>query len=83
MKFSSMLLYVNDEFPTKQVFEQLLDVGGTLYRKGKFLYSVEKAFASDNHFWLYFQYDNENLYTDTVVDTLDNSAKVTVKSPGV
>lgn len=75
MKFSSMLLYVNDEFPTKQVFEQLLDVGGTLYRKGKFLYSVEKAFASDNHFWLYFQYDNENLYTDTVVDTLDNSAK--------
>lgn len=39
------------------------------------MYSVEKCFASDNHFWMYFQYDNENLYTDTVVDTLDNSAK--------
>lgn len=75
MKFSSMLLYVNDEFPTKQVFEQLLDVGGTLYRKGKFLYSVEKAFVSDSHFWIYFQYDNENLYSDTVIDTTDNSSK--------
>lgn len=75
MKFSSMLLYVNDEFPTKQTFEQLLDIGRALYRKGKFLYSIEKSFADDNHFWMYFQYDNESLYTNTVVDTLDNSAK--------
>lgn len=75
MKFSSMLLYVNDEFPTKQTFERLLAASRPLYRKGRFLYSVETSFASDNHFWMYFQYDNENLYTDTVVDTLDNAAK--------
>lgn len=75
MKFSSMLLYVNDEFPTKQTFERLLATGRSLYRKGRFLYSVETSFVGDNHFWMYFQYDNENLYTDTVVDTLDNEAK--------
>lgn len=75
MKFSSMLLYVNDEFPTKGVFERLLEVGGSLYRKGKLLYSVEMSFLNDDYFWMYFQYDNESLYTDTVVDTLDNSAK--------
>ncbi len=75
MKFSSMLLYVNDEFPTMQTFETLLDVGRKLYRKGKFLYSIEQTLINDRYYWMYFQYDNENLYTDTVVDTLDNSAK--------
>lgn len=50
MKFSSMLLYVDDNFPNKQTFEQLLQVGGNLYRKGKFLYSVEQSFISNRHF---------------------------------
>ena len=59
MKFSSMLLYVDDNFPNKQTFEQLLQVGGNLNR----------------HFWMYFQYDNENLYSDIVIDTTDNSSK--------
>lgn len=75
MKFSSMLLYVNDEFPTKRVFERLLEKGRTLYRKGNFLYSIEQELIDDKYFWMYFQYDNESLYTDTVVDTTDNSAK--------
>ena len=75
MKFSSMLLYVDDNFPNKQTFEQLLQVGGNLYRKGKFLYSVEQSFISNRHFWMYFQYDNENLYSDIVIDTTDNSSK--------
>lgn len=75
MKFSSMLLYVNDNFPDKHTFEKLLQVGGSLYRKGKFLYSVDQSFISSNHFWMYFQYDNENLYSDTVIDTTDNAPK--------
>lgn len=75
MKFSSMLLYIDDNFPNKQTFEQLLQVGGSLYRKGKFLHSVEQSFISDQYFWMYFQYDNENLYSDTVIDTTDNSSK--------
>ena len=70
-----MLLYVNDEFPTTQTFETLLGVSRKLYRKGKFLYSVEQTLIDDRYYWMYFQYDNENLYTDIVVDTLDNSAK--------
>ena len=75
MKFSSMLLYVDDEFPTKQVFEALLEKSSTFYRKGHFLYSVEQCFVHERYYWMYFQYDNEDLYTDTVVDTFDNSAK--------
>lgn len=75
MKFSSMLLYINEYPPTKQSFDSLLAIGPQLYRKGNFLYSVEMKYISDTHFWMYFQYDNENLYTDVVVDTTDNSAK--------
>lgn len=75
MKFSSLMLYVNDAFPSKKTFDTLLQVGRTLYRKGNFLYSVQQEFVDDYHYWMYFQYDNENLYTDTVLDTTDNSAK--------
>ncbi|MDD4510003.1 MAG: hypothetical protein PHY23_03715 [Oscillospiraceae bacterium] len=75
MKFSSMLLYVNDEFPTKLTFTKLQDIGRVLYRKGNFLYSVEQEFVKENYYWMYFQYDNESLYSDTVVDTSDNSEK--------
>lgn len=75
MKFSSMLLYVDDHFPTKITFDNLIVIGPNLYRKGKFLYSVEMKYISETRFWMYFQYDNENLYTDIVVDTTDNSEK--------
>lgn len=75
MKFSSLLLYVNDEFPTKRVFEQVKDKGTQFYRKGKYLYKVEQEFISERYYWMYFQYDNENLYSDIVLDTSDNCEK--------
>lgn len=82
MKFSSMLLYVDDNFPNKQTFEQLLQVGGNLYRKGKFLYSVEQSFISNRHFWMYFQYDYVSDYskksaiTNYIEEMLQKSAIV-------
>lgn len=75
MKFSSMLLYINDIFPSQKVFQQLNAIGRPLYRKGKYLYSVEQQFVDEKYYWIYFEYDNENLYADKVVDTLDNSEK--------
>lgn len=75
MKFSSMLLYVDDEFPSEKTFEQLLYKGTKQYRKGNNLYSIDQTFDNDNSYWMYFQYDNEFLYTDKVVDTVDNSEK--------
>lgn len=75
MRFSSMLLYIDDEFPNKAVFEKLLAVSSERYRKGKYLYTVEQRLISDRYYWMYFQYDNERLYVDTVVDISDNSEK--------
>lgn len=75
MKFSSMLLYVNDEFPNKDVFERLLTVSRRLYEKGKFLYTINQELVDDSYFWMYFEYDNEHLYSHKVIDTSDNSEK--------
>ena len=65
MKFSSMLLYVNDEFPTMQTFETLLDVGRKLYRKGKFLYSIEQTLIMIDTIGCTF-----NMITRTFIPTL-------------
>jgi len=71
MKFSSLILYVDDNFPTKNAFEKLKEVGTALHRKGKFLFSVDQELINERYYWMYFQYDNENLYSDTVLDTSD------------
>lgn len=75
MRFSSMLLYVNDEFPTRETFNKLLKLGSHLYRKGQLLYLVDLKVVEDRFFWMYFQYDNEKLYSETAIDTVDNEAK--------
>ena len=75
MKFRAMMLYIDDEFPTKAVFEKLSQVGNEFHRKNNLLFSVDHGFIGENRYWMYFQYDNENLYTDMVVDTIDNETK--------
>lgn len=75
MKFHSLLMYINDGIPNTQTCRRLMEIGPPSHRKGKFLFSVEKDFIADRFLWLYFQYDNERLYTDTVLDTVDNAEK--------
>lgn len=75
MKFNAVLLYVNDKFPDISVFRRLIEVGSTFYRKGNYLYTIEQDLIADRFHWMYFQYDNESLYTNTVIDTTDNSTK--------
>lgn len=75
MKFHAMMLYIDDEFPTKAILENLSEVGNEFHRKKQFLFSVEHGFIGENRYWMYFQYDNESLYTDVVVDTIDNETK--------
>lgn len=75
MKFSSMLLYVNDEFPSLSVFKKVMETENHLYRSRNNLYSIEQAIVDDRFYWVYFQYDNEFLYTNVVIDTIDNSEK--------
>lgn len=75
MKFHAMMLYIDDEFPTRAVFEKLSQVGSEFHRKNNLLFSVDHGFIGENRYWMYFQYDNENLYTDMVVDTIDNETK--------
>ena len=75
MKFSAVLLYVNDNFPNISVFQRLKEVGSTYYRKGNYLYTIEQDLIEDRFCRLYFQYDNESLYTNMVIDTTDNSTK--------
>ena len=75
MKFSAVLLYVNDKFPDLSVFRKLKQVGQTYYRKDNYLYTIEQDIIADRFHWMYFQYDNESLYTNMVIDTTDNSAK--------
>lgn len=73
MKFSSMLLYINDSFPTLAVFKKLMEVGTALYRRGNYLYDIEQDVVSNRFYWMYIQYENEHLYSDRVIDTTDDS----------
>lgn len=75
MKFSAVLLYVNDKFPDISVFKKLSEDGRARYRKGNYLYTIEQDLVADRFYWMYFQYDNESLYTNMVIDTTDNSVK--------
>lgn len=75
MKFSSVLLYVNDTFPDIQFFKKLQGASRPLYRKGNYLYDVEQDLVADRFYWMYFQYDNSSLYVNTVIDTTDDSVK--------
>lgn len=75
MKFNAVLLYVNDKFPDISVFRRLIEIGSTFYRKGNYLYTIEQDLIAGRFHWMYFQYDNESLYTNTVIDTTDNSTK--------
>lgn len=75
MKFNSMLLYINDRFPMLSDLQALHQVGRSLYRKGNYLYDIEQDLVEDRFYWMYFQYENENLYSNLVIDTTDDSAK--------
>lgn len=75
MKFSAMLLYVNDRLPILSVLKQLQQVARPLYRKGNYLYDIEQELVADRFYWMYFQYENENLYSNRVIDVTDDSVK--------
>lgn len=71
MKFSSMQLIVDGTAPSTFLFEELLTASRPTHRKGKYLYKIEQGFtnATKDFYWMYFQFDNEHLYADTVLDT--------------
>ena len=75
MKFSAMLLYVNDRLPILSVLKQLQQVARPLYRKGNYLYDIEQELVADRFYCMYFQYENENLYSNRVIDVTDDSVK--------
>lgn len=75
MKFSAILLYVDDEFPKIETFHRLLEIGNKRYRKGNYFYTVEQEIIDNQFYWMYFQYDNENLYAQKVIDIIDDSEK--------
>jgi len=75
MKFSSMLLYINDRFPMLSDFQKLLTVGSSRYWKGSYLNDIEQELVADRFYWMYFQYENANLYSDRVIDITDDSVK--------
>lgn len=75
MKFSSMLLYINDRLPMESDWRQLKTIGRKLYWKNHNLHVVEQDFIADRFYWMYYQYDNARLYSDHVVDINDDSVK--------
>ena len=76
MKFSSMLLYINDRFPTLSDFQKLLQIGSSRYWKGSYLNDIEQELVADRFYWMYFQYENANLYSDRVIDITDDTVIV-------
>lgn len=65
MKLNSMMLYIDDRFPTIEDFVRLMDTGNSRFWKGTYLYVVEQEMIADRYYWLYLQYDNANLYAPT------------------
>lgn len=67
MKFHAVLLYIDDQFPDISIFRKLQEVGRGLYPKGAYLYSVEQKLIADRFYWMYFQYDNAKLCTQSIL----------------
>lgn len=74
MKFHKMLLSIDDDFPIYNDFVFLMNNGLKRYRRKNYLYLIEQFFEGQ-FYWMYFQYENENLYVDTVFDTSDDMEK--------
>ena len=75
MKLNAMVLSIDDRLPELGDFKWMLETGNSRFRKGSYLYVVEQTLIADRYYWLYFQYDNANLYAPHVVDIVDDSVK--------
>ena len=64
-----MQLIIDSRTPSARDFESLSVIGRRIYRKNSYLFSVEHSFITPRFYWLYFSYDNENLYSEVVYDT--------------
>lgn len=75
MKLNSMLLYINDQFPTLADFKQMVETGNSKFWKKSNLFVIEQELIADRFYWIYLQYDNADLYAPNVVDITDDTVK--------
>ena len=75
MKFTSSVLYVDNNFPTVATFRALMEKKSSYYHKKKYIYALDMDFIEDKFFWMYVQYENKKLYNDRVFDVEDETEK--------
>lgn len=75
MKFKNCQLIINSQTPQKNDIKKIYDVGLLCVKDyGSDLYEIHKEFIEDRFLWLYCEYDNSQLYNETVLNK-DNDEK--------
>lgn len=69
MKFKNFDLIIDNKTPSKDDILKVFEIGPSgipLY--GTHLYQIEKYYIEERFLWLYCEYDNPNLYNETVLN---------------
>lgn len=75
MKFKNCQLIINEQTPKKDDIKKIYDIGLSYAKDfGSDLYEIHKEFIEDRFLWLYCEYDNSQLYNETVLNK-DNDEK--------
>lgn len=66
MKFKTFQLFINNDFPRLCDLANVVNHGTSIFYNNVEFYKIEKSIFENRFFWMYCQYDNSKLYTDTV-----------------
>jgi len=66
VQFKTFQLFINSDFPKLYDLANVADHGTTIFFDNVEFYEIEKSILEKRFFWMYCQYDNSKLYTDTV-----------------
>lgn len=82
MKFSSVLLYLNDELLNNSI--KLFDVEklktSDTFRLKSYFYVIEQEIIDDRFYWLYAAYDNADMFSDYVVNQKTGEKEINPRS---
>lgn len=82
MKFSSVLLYFNDELLNNSI--KLFDVEklktSDTFRLKSYFYVIEQEIIDDRFYWLYAAYDNADMFSDYVVNQKTGEKEINPRS---
>lgn len=68
MKYKMFQVLIDSVNPKKEDIEKVYNIGKSKFEYGNELYSIEKEMIERQYLWLYCQYENSRLYSDTVYD---------------